>query len=395
MNTEKLNHIAQFPSGITQQDARDLEELTRSFPYFSLPYVLLCHYYNQTKDYRFEDTLQKTALRVADRTWLYNFIHAGEPAVLVAQAQEVGTLDTESDEPISDVEFEHNEPLVSIAPQNQEIVLQDEDDTLLLKPREEGDSLMALQSLFEIDLEPIIPAKETGHVEDDEIFEEISAFDGMNSDTSPTPITVETARASEEDILQGLAKPMITPMDHEDVQESQEIPEITTEPLAVDIPKEETPQTEEKTEPEPPKTIPIASVGYNIEDYYPANKTDEPEEPSDFFSWLSNPKFHPEDKVEDTKEAKKEHNEDLIARFLKTNPSISRPKADFFNPSDVAKKSEHLPDDLATETLANVYLKQGNVAHAIEIYEKLILKFPEKRAYFAGLIEKTKKEHNL
>jgi hypothetical protein len=43
-----------------------------------------------------------------------------------------------------------------------------------------------------------------------------------------------------------------------------------------------------------------------------------------------------------------------------------------------------------SETFAKILLKQGKKAMAIEIYEKLALKFPEKRAYFADLIEKTK-----
>ena len=44
--------------------------------------------------------------------------------------------------------------------------------------------------------------------------------------------------------------------------------------------------------------------------------------------------------------------------------------------------------DIYTETLAQIYLEQDYIEEAKQIYSKLILRYPEKSAYFASLIEK-------
>ena len=45
---------------------------------------------------------------------------------------------------------------------------------------------------------------------------------------------------------------------------------------------------------------------------------------------------------------------------------------------------------MVSETLAEIYRQQELYGRAVEIYEKLILLYPEKSAYFASLIEKVK-----
>ncbi len=47
-------------------------------------------------------------------------------------------------------------------------------------------------------------------------------------------------------------------------------------------------------------------------------------------------------------------------------------------------------DEFCTETLARIYFEQEFYQRAIEIYEKLILLYPEKSAYFATLIDKAR-----
>ena len=49
-------------------------------------------------------------------------------------------------------------------------------------------------------------------------------------------------------------------------------------------------------------------------------------------------------------------------------------------------------NDFCTETLAKIYLEQNCKEQAINIYSKLILRYPEKRIYFATLIDEINKK---
>ena len=58
---------------------------------------------------------------------------------------------------------------------------------------------------------------------------------------------------------------------------------------------------------------------------------------------------------------------------------------------DLTRKSTTFHDGLATENLAQVLWQQGKLQRALVIYEKLMLKFPEKKTYFVTRIEALKR----
>jgi hypothetical protein len=81
----------------------------------------------------------------------------------------------------------------------------------------------------------------------------------------------------------------------------------------------------------------------------------------------------------------------LIDKFILANPRIEPVKAPVAKPvEDISTPFVENEGGFITETLARIYVNQGYYSKAIDIYEKLSLKFPEKSSYFASQIELVK-----
>jgi hypothetical protein len=109
-----------------------------------------------------------------------------------------------------------------------------------------------------------------------------------------------------------------------------------------------------------------------------------------FSEWLAHFKNTSEKQEEETKDQKALRTmwqkEKLAAALEEENDEIPE------NVFEMAVNSIASEDGLASETLADIYIKQGKYDKAIEMYRKLSLRNPQKSAYFARKIEEVLKD---
>ena len=87
--------------------------------------------------------------------------------------------------------------------------------------------------------------------------------------------------------------------------------------------------------------------------------------------------------------------EEVIERFLKIeNPKVNTSENTSDNPAieKIIKQSANDEFKIVTETMAKLYLKQGNKTKALQIYRQLLTSNPKKSVYFADRIRELEEE---
>lgn len=364
MNKTEFIQLIQHPEKPQSGHISALKQVLSDFPYFSNAQVLLAKALHNEQHYEYEKFLKQTALAVPDREVLYHYIHNLEKHWL-AEVTPVATVSSASiqlvEEPTITEQVTESiieEPTaIEEIPLLEEVVEAPESTAETITPTETEVDAEIVQSMDEIAADLAIEEllSEQHIVLESEVVSNESATITEVPEASANEITETLEENGEHSFLDWLkiksGQPQETskpPLEHQKREE---------------IKQEESP-TAIKQEVIPPT----------------------PREPVNL----------PEVTKEDIEKAVAKSNVNdfhgILDKFIRENPSISRPKAEFFNPVNMAKQSVEEDEELVTETLANLYYKQGNLKKAIRAYEKLCLKYPSKITYFANLIQKIKTE---
>lgn len=326
MNTKDFTYLLNKPYSVTDKHTMDLESVLYEFPYLqSARAIHLKGLYNQDS-FRYNMELKKTASHTNDRSVLFDFITS------------------ENFQSIQKDFLEEKEKAI------EEITVKDTET--LQTETEETETPTPPANRLERSIEQTIKEAEENKRKEEEIH----------------------------DIPAIVTSPVFTP--------SEEKEEQTEEP--------QQDETEKKLEIGKPLEFDKAEQ-HSFQEWLqlskltPINRETEPEETTI---------LEPENTVENentlTEEPEKEETEssaptsldkklELIDKFIESNPKIVPTK----NATQPVANIERSSSDSSlpmTETLARVYLEQKKYQKAIQAYEILILKYPEKSVFFADRI---------
>jgi len=334
MNKAELNILSGQPEMLDKARLNDIKALVKDFPYFQGAHVLLLKNLNNIKHYEYNATLKKVSLCIPDRMHLFHFIHEilqDEVPVYNKRTIDTENLNTKTiTDPNSQESVNDEVPVIQLSNLDE-----------IVKTEVVSENVANIKT--EKHLEKEVPTEQI-----EVLLEEVKVptaepkllADNIDQKTNEVHSFTEWLKLSK-GIIQ-LAEETVQPLS--ELNATQEI-------------DSETPNT-------------VAQIAKNSDE-------------------TANPiKIETADKQSNVVVL-----ESILDKFLRENPRMSRPKAEFYNPSNMAKQSVEEDDEIATETLAKIYLKQGHYKKAIRIYEKLCLLYPHRITYFADLIQKIKQDN--
>ena len=92
------------------------------------------------------------------------------------------------------------------------------------------------------------------------------------------------------------------------------------------------------------------------------------------------------DNIQKILSKKNKDHKQIINSFILNNPQIKKNKKTNSSNIDLSKSKGKIRE-IITENMAKIYADQNKKKESIDIYQKLMIKFPKKKAYFAQKIK--------
>ncbi len=355
LNLSRLQDYIKSPAKLDNFTLPEIEQLIREFPYFQIGHILLAINSKSVNHIRYSGRLKMAAAQAGDRGLLRHHIEGlslTSSAVIedTEELPQAEVIHTNFAQVESRPSIENQEEISSVmgiaVDLSQPGIEEDVSDEGTAEPEESGESDSGQASVVSGEIDGLL-----AHLR--EILDHQQPLN--EKETEEPEASVETVEKiaypeiSDDDIL---LSPLVTKIKDEEVQEDfGSFPdELLLESLQYGLYNIEHDLANEEV-------VSAAGVVDNLSDV-------------------------------DNDDDQNNRNKEIIDRFIEIEPRLSKPRTDFFNPADRARKSGLDRDDIVSETLAKIYLQQGNPDKAIKIYQKLSLNYPEKSGFFAAQIAK-------